>query len=246
MDVGLFIPCYVDQFYPQVGIATLKLLRQFGCKVTYPDQQTCCGQPLANSGMEKKAIPIYQHFVDLFSEVDYIVGPSASCAYHIQHHYDIIPQTKAVQHCRSRIYDICAFLTDVLQIDALEAHFPYRVGIHQSCHGLRGLRMARSSELQIPAFSKWQQLLGLVKDIELITLDRPDECCGFGGTFAIAEEAVSAKMGQDRIADHIRNGADFITSGDMSCLMHMEGLLKRSGASTRVKHITEILTAGSS
>ncbi len=231
MEVGLFIPCYIDQFYPHVGQDTLSLLEKMGCKVVYPEGQTCCGQPLANSGLEHEAKPIYSHLVDTF----------AGFAYHVKHHYDIVEQDSDVKSVRERMYDITAFLTDVLKVNQLEARFPHRVGIHQSCHGLRGLRMARSTELQVPPYSKWRQLLELVKDIQLVELDRPDECCGFGGTFSVGEEAVSVKMGQDRIADHKRNGAEFITSGDMSCLMHMEGLLRRKKDPVKVIHLVEIL-----
>jgi L-lactate dehydrogenase complex protein LldE len=241
MKVALFIPCYVDQFYPQVGKATLRLLEKFGCDVEYPADQTCCGQPPANSGMEREALPIYRHFIETFHPYDYIIAPSGSCVYHVRHHYDVLDQSDEVQKIRKHTLDICTFLLEVLKIDHLNARFPYKVGIHQSCHGLRGLRMAKSSELIIPAFSQWQTLLEMVDDIELIELNRPDECCGFGGTFAVKEEPVSVKMGQDRIRDHEKNGAEVITSGDMSCLMHMEGILKRENSPIRVKHIVEIL-----
>ena len=241
MKIGLFIPCYVDQFYPHVGIATLQLLESLGCEVDFPMQQTCCGQPLANSGMEQEAIPIYQHFVHTFEDYDYVVAPSSSCVYHVKHHYNVLPQDDAVKVLREKTMDVCAFLIDVLQLAELPASFPHKVGLHQSCHGLRGLRMAKSSELQTQPYSKWEQLLGMVSDIELITLDRPDECCGFGGTFSVFEAAVSTKMGTDKINDHQRNGAQYITSGDMSCLMHMDGLLKRNKSRMQVIHIVEIL-----
>lgn len=239
--VALFVPCYVDQFYPQVGKAALQLLEKCGCTVDYPDGQTCCGQPLANSGMEQAAKPIYHHFVETFGSYDYIVVPSASCAYHVSHHYDVIEQTTVVKKVRESIYDITAFLTDVLHIESLAARFPHKVGIHQSCHGLRGLQLARSTEQMIDPYSKWEHLLHMVGDLELVQLERPDECCGFGGTFAVAEEAVSAKMGKDRVQDHLNSGAEFITSGDMSCLMHMEGLIRRNKWPIQVKHLVEIL-----
>ena len=243
MKVALFVPCYVDQFYPQVGRAALELLEKCGCSVDYPNAQTCCGQPLANSGMEQAAKPIYHHFVDTFSTYDYIVAPSASCAYHVAHHYDIIDQTEDVQKVRSSVYDMTAFLVDVLKVKALKARFPHKVGLHQSCHGLRGLQLARSSEQMMDDYSKWNDLLSMVSDIELVQLDRPDECCGFGGTFAVAEEAVSVKMGKDRVKDHLQSGAEFITSGDMSCLMHMEGLIRRNNWPIQVKHLVEILNS---
>ena len=138
MKVGLFIPCYIDQFYPNVGKATIRLLERLGCEVDYPLQQTCCGQPLANSGMEKDAMPIYDHFVETFSDYEYIVGQAASCVYHVRHHYNIIEQTEAVKNVRARTRDVCDFLNNVLKIDALSAQFPHKVGLHQSCHGLRG------------------------------------------------------------------------------------------------------------
>ncbi len=239
--VALFVPCYVDQFYPQVGRAALELLEKCGCAVDYPEEQTCCGQPLANSGMEQAAKPIYRHFVETFASYDYIVVPSASCAYHVSHHYDVINQSEVVRKVRESTYDITAFLTDVLKVDSLSARFPHKVGIHQSCHGLRGLQLARSTEQMIDPYSKWEHLLHMVGDLELVQLERPDECCGFGGTFAVAEEAVSAKMGKDRVQDHLNSGAEFITSGDMSCLMHMEGLIRRNKWPIQVRHLVEIL-----
>jgi L-lactate dehydrogenase complex protein LldE len=234
--VGLFIPCYVDQFYPQVGIATLELLEKFGCDVVYPPNHTCCGQPMANSGFEHLTTGCNDLFIKNFSAFDYIVAPSGSCVLHIKEHLhdSDIPQ---------KIYELVEFLTDVLRVDSLEAFFPYKVGLHQSCHGQRGLRLAQMSELMAPPFSKPQQLLNLVKGIELIDLDRVDECCGFGGTFCVAEEAVSVKMGKDRIADHVGHGAEVITGADMSCLMHLEGILRRQKTNVRVKHIAEILNS---
>jgi L-lactate dehydrogenase complex protein LldE len=234
--VGLFIPCYVDQFYPQVGIATLELLEKFGCDVVYPPNQTCCGQPMANSGFEHLTTGCNDLFIKNFSAFDYIVAPSGSCVLHIKEHLhgSDIPQ---------KIYEFVEFLTDVLRVDSLEASFPYKVGLHQSCHGQRGLKLAQMSELMAPAFSKPQQLLNLVKGIELVDLDRVDECCGFGGTFCVAEEAISVKMGKDRIIDHVGHGAEVITGADMSCLMHLEGILRRQKSNVRVKHIAEILNS---
>ncbi len=241
MKVGLFIPCYMDQFYPDAARAALRLLESVGCQVAYPPGQTCCGQPLANSGLEQEAIPIYRHFVEVFSGYDHVVAPSASCVYHVCHHYNVLPSSEELETLRARTYDISTFLVDVLQVQHLEAHFPHKVGLHQSCHGLRGLRSAKSTELVGPAFSKWEQLLQMVHGIELIELDRRDECCGFGGTFSINEPDVSAKMGIDRIDDHVRHGAAYITSGDMSCLMHLDGLIRRRDLPVQVKHLVEIL-----
>ena len=237
MRVGLFIPCYVDQFYPQVGIATLELLEKFGCGVVYPPNQTCCGQPMANSGFEHLTGECTALFIKNFDRFDYIVSPSGSCVLHIKEH----AHENAGLH--NRIFELVEFLTDILKIGHLEASFPYKVGLHQSCHGQRGLHLAQMSELMASPFSKPMQLLSMVRDIELIDLDRKDECCGFGGTFCVAEEAVSVKMGKDRVVDHVKHGAEVITSSDMSCLMHLEGILRRQKSPVLVKHIAEILNS---
>lgn len=263
MRVGLFIPCYIDQFYPQVGIATLELLEKFGCEVVYPPNQTCCGQPMANSGFEHLTQGCNDLFLDNFDSFDYIVSPSGSCVLHIKEHLHARhgrttpitapsglpphdgPVYDPVVSVRSRIYELVEFLTDILKIGHLDAAFPFKVGLHQSCHGQRGLKLAQMSELMAPPFSKPERLLKMVRGIELIGLDRMDECCGFGGTFCVAEEAVSVKMGKDRVADHLHHGAEYITGADMSCLMHMEGILRRQKSSVKVKHIAEILNSNS-
>lgn len=243
MNIGLFIPCYVDQFYPQVAIATLELLEKLGCKVQYPLNQTCCGQPMANSGFEHLTHDCNKLFVNNFSAFDYIVCPSGSCTLHIKHHLHDDNNETGASAIRGKIYELTEFITDVLKIKELNASFPHKVGVHQSCHGQRGLHLSSMTELMQPKFSKPLQLLKMVKDIELINLDREDECCGFGGTFCVTEEAVSVKMGKDRVADHMRHGAEYITGADMSCLMHMEGILKRQKSSVKVKHIAEILNS---
>ena len=246
MRVGLFIPCYVDQFYPQVGIATLNLLEKFGCEVIYPADQTCCGQPMANSGFEHLTQGCNDLFIKNFSEFEYIVCPSGSCTLHIKEHlHGSHPDgaSDPATGVRKKIYELVEFLTDVLKVENIEASFPHKVGLHQSCHGQRGLKLAQMTELMEPPFSKPEKLLKMVKGIQLIELTRKDECCGFGGTFCVAEEAVSVKMGKDRVADHLHHGAEYITAADMSCLMHMEGILHRQKSSVRIVHIAEILNS---
>jgi len=241
MKVGLFVPCYIDQFYPHIAIATLQLLQKCGCEVIFPLNQTCCGQPMANSGFEKESKAAASLFVENFREFDYIVGAAPSCVGYVREHYDILEPTEEVEHVRKKIYDIAEFLLDVLKIEKIDAKFPYKVGLHQSCHSLREMRMGQSSEISGPAFSKQKQLLGMVEGLELIELDRTDECCGFGGTFCVTEDAVSAKMGRDRVADHERNGAEVITGGDISCLMHLGGVIRRQQKNIKVIHLVEIL-----
>lgn len=243
LKIGLFIPCYVDQFYPQVGIATLELLEKLGCTVTFPLSQTCCGQPMANSGFEHLTKDCDRLFYNNFSDCDYIVSPSGSCVLHIKDHLKVEEKAEESKAVRKKVYELVEFITDVLKVDAIEADFPYRVGLHQGCHGQRGLHLAQMTELNAEPFSKPVSLLKKVRGLELIDLDRTDECCGFGGTFCVSEEAVSVKMGKDRVADHIRHNAQYITGSDMSCLLHLEGILKRRNSDVKVKHIAEILNS---
>jgi L-lactate dehydrogenase complex protein LldE len=243
MRVGLFIPCYVNQLYPKVGIATLELLEKLGVEVYYPSGQTCCGQPLGNSGYEQDSIGACKVFVENFKEYDYIVGPSGSCIHHIKDHYDVLVQTDAVIKVRNNAYELCEFIVKILGRTDLGASFPYKVGLHKSCHGLRGLKLGSCSERMDDYYSTEEELLKKVKGLELMSLTRKDECCGFGGTFSIFEEALSVKMGKDRIQDHLDNGVEVITGADHSCLMHLEGLLNRNEQPLKVMHIAEILNS---
>jgi L-lactate dehydrogenase complex protein LldE len=240
--VGLFIPCYVDQLYPRVGMATVELLERFGCTVDFPDQQTCCGQPMANTGCVDEARPLARRFLEVFAPYEYVVAPSGSCVSMVRHHYDeLLPNEPRLEPIKRKTFELCEFLTDVLKIDRVEGSFPYKVGLHQSCHGLRELRLGSSSEMVGPAFSKVRRLLESLAGIEIVPLSRPDECCGFGGTFAVSEEAVSCMMGHDRIHDHLQAGAEVLTANDMSCLMHLAGLIRREKKPLRVLHVAEIL-----
>ena len=237
--IGLFIPCYVNQFYPQAGIATWRLLQQAGCMVEYPVEQTCCGQPMANAGYMSLTNPSNELFVRLFEKYDYIVAPSGSCVLHLKEH--LPTKNKPADNLCARIFEICEFMTDILKTDRLESSFPYKVALHPGCHGQRGLHLSPSSEIPGTGLDKPRYLLEMVKGIELVEPVRPDECCGFGGTFSVSEEAVSVKMGQDRIRDFVTQKAEYITSTDMSCLMHLEGIMRRQGRQMKVRHIAEIL-----
>ncbi|WP_348799841.1 (Fe-S)-binding protein [Flavobacterium adhaerens] len=241
MKVGLFIPCYVDQFYPKVGIATYELLLKLGCDVDFPMKQTCCGQPMANSGYEHLAKGCDANFIANFANFDYIVCPSGSCVLHVKDHLHSDTDEKLAAKLRASVYELTEFITDVLKIENIEGYFPFRVGMHQSCHGQRGLKLSQMTELNAPYFSKPGQLLSNINGLELVSLSRKDECCGFGGTFCITEEAISVKMGQDRINDHAQHQVEYITGGDMSCLMHLEGILKRQKSNIKAIHIAEIL-----
>jgi L-lactate dehydrogenase complex protein LldE len=241
MRIGLFIPCYIDQFFPQVGLATIDVLERHGVEVEFPEEQTCCGQPLANAGLHADARPLAERFLRIFGQYEYVVSPSGSCVAMVRHHYEqVLGHSDTLQEVAHKTYELCEFMTDVLKIDRLPGRFPYRVGLHQSCHGLRELRTGASSELVGPAFNKPLALLALLEDIQLTALRRPDECCGFGGLFSVTEEAVSCMMGHDRIADHEQAGTEILTSTDMSCLMHLDGLIRREQKPIRVMHIAEI------
>jgi L-lactate dehydrogenase complex protein LldE len=242
VKVALFVPCFVDSFFPEIGIATLELLERLGVEVEYPLDQTCCCQPIANSGCQDDAAPVEALFVKNFAGYDCIVTPSGSCTHHIRHHFDAIPQTEEVIQVRERTFELVEFLHDILKVDAFPwAGFPHKVGLHNSCGTLRGLRHASMSELGEPFFSKPVTLLSKVEGIEFVTPSRPDECCGFGGTFSIFEEPVSAKMGYDKVNDHKNAGAEYIVSADMSCLMHQKGCAERLGLDIKFIHIAQIL-----
>lgn len=240
--VGLFIPCYIDQFFPQVGLATVELLERLGVEVDYPTAQTCCGQPMANTGCNESARPLARKFFEIFQAYRHVVCPSGSCVAMVRHHYDeYLAGEPGFEELKHKTFELCEYLHDVLKIRRLEGRFPHRVGLHQSCHGLRELRLANSSELVTGSYNKVRALLASLEGTVLTSLQRPDECCGFGGTFAVSEEAVSCMMGLDRIQDHEQAGTEVLTAADMSCLMHLDGLIRRQRKPVRVMHVAEIL-----
>jgi L-lactate dehydrogenase complex protein LldE len=247
MRVGLFIPCYIDAYYPAVGIATLELLERFGLDVTYPLDQTCCGQPMVNSGCHQEAAATEALFVRNFTGFDYIVAPSGSCVHQVRDNMTAIEQTDAVRAVRSRTYELVEFLHDILQVrDFPWAAFPHRVGYHNSCNSLRSLGHAQPTELNAPFFSKPLDLLMQVRGIELVEPARPDECCGFGGTFSVTEQAVSVRMGRDKVSNHAQAGAEYIVSADTSCLMHQQGCAARIGLNLKFIHIAQVLNGATS
>jgi L-lactate dehydrogenase complex protein LldE len=244
LEVALFVPCYVDLLYPHVGVATLELLERYGARVEYPREQTCCGQPMANLGFAPEAARLARRFVSIFSKYDYTVAPSGSCVAMVRGHYrDLIGPSAAFDAVASRTFEICEFLTAVLGVVSLPGRFPHRVLLHPSCHGLRELRLAGSSERNEVAADTVRQLLASLAGIDLVSPARADECCGFGGTFSIDEEPVAALMGRDRLDDFERAGAEIVTATDVSCLAHLEGLVRRDRRPLRVMHVAEILAA---
>jgi L-lactate dehydrogenase complex protein LldE len=242
MRVGLFVPCYVDAFHAEVGIATLSLLERLGVQVEYPFDQTCCGQPMTNAGCHAESAATEALFVRNFSSFDYVVCPSGSCTHHVRAHFDAVEQTEDVLALRRRTFELVEFLHDVLRVDEFPwARFPHKVAYHHNCNALRGLGHARPSELGVADWSKPLALLAKVEGVELVTLRRPDECCGFGGTFSVFEENVSTAMGYDKVVDQAEAGADYVVSADSSCMLHQQGCAERRGLNLRFLHIAQVL-----
>lgn len=244
MKIGLFVPCYVDTVYPEVGIATYKLLTHLGLEVDYPMNQTCCGQPMANAGFQTKAQKMAADFDEMFKPFDYVVAPSASCAAFVKLHHPHLLHGKQECSAAKRVMDVVEFLHDVLKVTSLPGKFPHVVSVHNSCHGVRELGLSSPSERNIPMYSKIKDLLQLVEGITVKEPERPDECCGFGGMFSIEEPAVSVQMGKDKLKRHMATGAEFITGPDSSCLMHMQGVAKREQMPIQFIHVVQILSAG--
>jgi L-lactate dehydrogenase complex protein LldE len=235
--VALFVPCYIDQLYPEVAWATLEVLEAHGARVCVPPAQLCCGQPWINSGALRAARPLALAFAERFAGQAHVVCPSGSCAAALRR------QLGHAGQAAPRVFELCEFLVDVLGVERSPA-FPRRVALHQSCHGLRELGLGAPSERgggEAGRESPARQLLAGVEGLTLVELEREDDCCGFGGTFCVKEVGVSARMGEDRLADFERAGAEVVTSMDMSCLMHLSGLARRQGRELSFLHIAEIL-----
>lgn len=240
--VALFVPCYVDQLYPQVAVATLKLLERHGCTVVYPEEQTCCGQPMANAGQVEDARPLARKFLTDFGSYDAVVAPTGSCVAMVRHQFQgLAPDHPALARVQRNTFELCEYLHDVLGVREVKGRFRRTVGFHRSCHGQRELRLASGSERQVAPFDKVKTLLGTLEGITLVEPQRTDECCGFGGVFAATEEAMSCMMGKDRLADQAQAGAEVITGVDMSCLMHLEGLARREGRKVEFLHVAQVL-----
>lgn len=240
MRVALFIPCYINAVFPEVGMASLRLLEQLGVEVDYPKGQTCCGQPMGNAGFEDEARGLAERFERLFGAYDYVVGPSASCVSFVRDHYDGLLN----HECRSagHVYEICEFVHDVVRPTRLDVSFPHRVTIQNSCHGVRLLGLSSPSERAEPYYNKLRDLLSLVRGIDIVEPERPDECCGFGGMFAIEEHAVSGQMGRDKVHRHVATGAEYIVGADCSCLMHQRGIIEREHLKIGTLHVAQILS----
>ncbi|HEY7127323.1 MAG TPA: (Fe-S)-binding protein [Ktedonobacterales bacterium] len=240
MRVTLFITCFNDTLFPETGIAMTHLLERLGCEVEFPLDQTCCGQMHYNTGYQREALPLIQHFVQVFQEAEVVVSPSASCVGMVREQY---PRAAAqfgdvslaaqVAALLPRVYELSEFLTDVLGVEEVGAYFPHRVTYHPTCHSLRGLHVGERP----------LRLLRAVRGIDLVELPDAVECCGFGGTFAVKNADTSQAMLADKVRAALETKAEIVCAADNSCLMHIGGALSRQRAGMRVLHLAEILAA---
>lgn len=238
MRVSLFITCYNDTFFPETGRAVVKVLERLGHAVEFPWEQTCCGQMHWNTGYRREALPVIRHFLKVFCDAEAVCIPSSSCVAMIRDHYPRAAQESGdagfaaeVDALLPRIFEFSEFLVNRLGVEDTGAVFPHRVTYHASCHSLRSLRLG-----DVPL-----RLLRKVRGLELVDLVRVDECCGFGGTFAIKNAEVSSAMLADKMRCVLDSRADVCTAVDNSCLMHLNGGLHRQGAPVRTAHLAEIL-----
>ncbi|MEV8531787.1 (Fe-S)-binding protein [Streptomyces sp. NPDC051211] len=244
MRVALFVTCVNDALYPATGIAVVRLLERLGVEVDFPAGQSCCGQPQYNTGYRHEAEPLVRRTAESFAGYTHVVTPSGSCAAMIREHYPRIGAKAAAEgrggtltalatDLAPRVYELTEFLVDVLGVTDVGAYFPHTVTYHPSCHGLRGLGLG----------DRPRRLLAAVKGLELVELPGAEECCGFGGTFAVKNPDVSAAMAADKLRSAATTGASVLCGADNSCLAHLEGTLRRQGSPLRALHLAEILAA---
>ena len=240
MRVALQVTCVNDAMFPDTGKAVVRLLRRLGVDVDFPQAQTCCGQPMVNTGYLDEAVPVVRTFVDAFAGYDAIVTPSGSCAGSARHQHSIVAERSgdpalvaAVAETAPRTYELSEFLVDVLGVTDVGASFPHRVTYHPTCHSLRMLRVD----------DKPLRLLRNVRGLELVELPQAESCCGFGGTFALKNADTSTAMLADKMRHVVGTGAEVCTAGDASCLMHIGGGLSRMRTGVRTLHLAEILAA---
>jgi L-lactate dehydrogenase complex protein LldE len=239
MNVQIFIPCFIDQLYPQVGFNMVKVLEKAGCTISYNENQTCCGQAAYNAGFWGEAKDVCKKFLTDFEGADYIVGPSASCVGFVRNYYktlftDSSLKQKQVNDISNRIFEFSEFLIKVLGVDDFGATLNAKATYHNSCAALR--------ECKVKAEPK--QLLSKVQGLEIIDMAENETCCGFGGTFSVKMEPISVAMGNNKIDNALATGAEVLISTDMSCLMHLEGIIKHRNANLQIMHLADVLASG--
>ena len=233
--VSLFIPCFVDQMVPEIGLDTARVLRRIGCEIDFPQGQTCCGQPAFNTGYWRDARPLAERFVRVFRAAETIVCPSGSCTTMVRNFYpELLAGTTLSEEANSvgrRVFEFSEFLVKVAGACDLDAYFPHRVAFHDACHGLRELHIQDEP----------RELLRHVRGLELVEMPRSEECCGFGGTFATKFGMISAAMGETKAGNAEASGAEYLASTDPSCLLHLDGILRRRNSRVRTIHLAKIL-----
>lgn len=238
MTVDLFIPCFIDQFYPETAFNTIKVLEKAGCTVQYNPNQTCCGQPSFNSGDVKETKKLAKKFLNDFDGENYIVSPGGSCTGFIKNYYENIftedaEKSKSIS-LKNRIFDITDFLVNILKISDLNSTFPHKVTFHDSCSALREYGLKNEPRL----------LLSHVKGLELVELENNTTCCGFGGTFSMKHSSISTAMVEQKVEFALKTGAEYITSTEASCLMNIAAYIKAQNISLKPIHIVDILAGG--
>jgi L-lactate dehydrogenase complex protein LldE len=240
VPVALFVTCLVDAMFPAIGQATVRLLERLGQQVEFPASQTCCGQMHVNTGYQREALPLIWQHVAAFERCDAVVTPSASCAGSVRHQHAEVARrlgdealARRASAVASRTYELSEYLVDVLGVTDVGAYFPHRVTYHPTCHSLRLLRVG----------DKPLRLLRAVRGIDLVELSQADQCCGFGGTFALKNADTSTAMLADKMRHILDTEAEVATAGDASCLMHIGGGLSRLRTGTRTIHLAEILAS---
>lgn len=238
MKVQLFIPCFIDQLYPQTAFNMIKVLEKAGCEVGYNTNQTCCGQPAFNAGFVGEARSVAEKFIKDFDTVDYIVAPSASCVGFVRNYYPKLFDNGAshnkVKHLAKRVYEFTEFLTEVLKIDDYGATFRVKATYHDSCAALRECKIKEGP----------RKLLSHVKGLELVEMADNETCCGFGGTFSVKFEPISIGMADQKIKNALATGAYYIISTDLSCLMQLDGYIKTKDIPLKTMHIADVLASG--
>jgi L-lactate dehydrogenase complex protein LldE len=231
MRVALFIPCFVDQFFPQVGVAMVQVLRRLKIEPEFPADQTCCGQPAFNTGFWNEARPLARRYCEIFAGYDAIVSPSGSCTAMVRHFYpELLGETPPAAE---RTFEFTEFLVKNLGVSDVGASFPVKATYHDSCHTLRELGLKDEP----------RQLLRHVRGLELVEMSPPEVCCGFGGTFAVKFPVISTAMGDAKVTSIRATGATHVVSTDSSCLMHLDGYLRRQKIPIKTIHLAEVLAA---
>jgi len=238
LRVSLFVTCIVDQLFPQTGLAMADVLERAGCRLEFPEEQTCCGQPAYNSGFQEEARSVARHFLEVFRDAEYIVAPSGSCTSMVVHHYEDLfrkePETlEEVRKLKSRVFEFSDFLLNVAKVEDVGARLDRVVTYHDSCHALRELKIKDGP----------RRLLSRVKGLTLKEMDIPEECCGFGGTFSVKFSDLSGAMAQTKVDSILRTGAGAVVSIDPSCLMQIQGALARRGAQIQTMHLADVLSS---